>query len=268
MKFTFDHDLHFHSTRSVCCKDENMTPEAALSYAEKEGLTTICLTNHFWDDEIPTEADRYKIQNFENLMQAAPLPQKEGIRFLFGCETELDRDLVLGITKEKMEKMDFIVVPTTHFHMDTNVAPEDKDTAEKCAATWLNRLDAVLNMDLPFHKVGIAHLSCYLIARDDKKMHLEALSLIDETKMRALFKKAAKLGCGIELNRRDMACLPEEEEFILRPFRIAKEEGCKFYLASDSHTVKAFTLARATFESAIAKLNLTESDKFLLSVTF
>ena len=86
--------------------------------------------------------------------------------------------------------------------------------------------------------------------------------------MRALFKKAAKLGCGIELNRRDMACLPEEEEFVLRPFRIAKEEGCKFYLASDSHTVKAFTLARATFESAIEKLGLTESDKFLLSVPF
>ena len=265
MKFNFDHDLHFHSTPSVCCKDENQTPEAALSYAEKEGLSTICLTNHFWDDAIHTQAESYKIQNLANIMKGKNLPQKEGIRFLFGCETDLNRDLVLGITKEKMDLFDFIVVPTTHFHMDTNVAPEEKNTPEKCAETWLKRLDAVLNMDLPFHKVGIAHLSCRLIAKGNNQMRLDALRAIPEDKMRALFKKAAALGCGIELNRRDMTYLPEEENIILRPFRIAKEEGCKFYLASDSHTVKGFTLARAAFENAIEKLGLTENDKFLLS---
>ncbi len=265
MKFTFDHDLHIHSTLSVCCKDEGQTPEAILDYAEREGLKTVCLTNHFWDNGIPTLSNAYKIQNFENIMKALPLPQKEGIRFLFGCETDLNRNLVLGITKENMDLFDFILVPTTHFHMDTNVSPEDKDTAEKCAETWVKRFEAVLNMDLPFHKIGIPHLSCRLIAKNDPKMRLDTLRLIPEEKMRSLFRKAASLGCGIELNQKDLTYLPEEEDAILRPFRIAKEEGCKFYLGSDAHATAPLSGARSIFEKAIEKLSLTEDDKYLLS---
>lgn len=268
MKFTFDHDLHIHSTVSVCCKDENMTPEYILSYAVREGLDTVCLTNHLWDESIPTESKNYAIQNFENLKRALPLPQKEGVRFLFGCETDLNKNLTLGLSREKMDLFDFIVIPTTHFHMNTNVPPEKKCSAEACAASWVERLEAVLDMDLPFHKIGIPHLSCRLIAKGDNKMRLEALKLIDERKMRALFQKAAKLGCGIELNQKDMTYQPEEEDAILRPFRTAKEEGCKFYLASDSHTTEALKDTRKIFENAIEKLGLSESDKFLLSVTF
>ncbi len=268
MKYTFNHDLHIHSTVSVCCKDEDMTPEAILSYAEREGLDTVCLTNHLWDEDIPTESKNYALQNFENLEKALPLPQKDGIRFLFGCETDLNKNLTLGLSAEKMDLFDFIVVPTTHFHMNTNVPPEKKCSAEACAKTWLERLEAVLGMDLPFHKIGIPHLSCRLIAKNDYKMRLDTLRLIEEKKMRTLFQKAASLGCGIELNQKDMTYLPEEEDAILRPFRIAKEEGCKFYLASDSHATGALKDTRKIFEQAIKKLNLSESDKFQLSVPF
>lgn len=262
MKFTFDHDLHIHSTLSRCCYDEKQTPQAILSYAKKEGLKTICLTNHFWYEAIPTESSVYAEQNFPHVKSALPLPEEEGIRFLFGCETDLNRHGVPGITKEKCDDFDFVIVPITHFHMNTNVPPEEKDTPEACAASWEKRLRCVLDMDLPFHKIGLAHLACRLISKNDRAKQLSALNALDEEVLHSLFRKAAGLGCGIELNLKDMTFSPEEEETILRPFFIAKEEGCKFYLASDAHAVTAFPKMRPTFDAIIEKLSLTEEDKF------
>ena len=57
MKFTYDHDYHIHSTVSRCCRDENQTPEAILRYAEKNNFSSICLTNHFWDERVSSEAE-------------------------------------------------------------------------------------------------------------------------------------------------------------------------------------------------------------------
>ena len=48
MKFSYDHDLHIHSKISSCSSDPEQTNEAILAYAKKNGLTTICLTDHYW----------------------------------------------------------------------------------------------------------------------------------------------------------------------------------------------------------------------------
>ena len=53
--------------------------------------------------------------------------------------------------------------------------------------------------------------------------------------MRRLFAKAAQHGVGIELNSSDMNFLNEEESVVLRPCKIIKRCGCKFYLGSDAH---------------------------------
>ena len=37
---------------------------------------------------------------------------------MFGCEADLRADLTLGITEERMEKMDMFLISTTHLHMD------------------------------------------------------------------------------------------------------------------------------------------------------
>ncbi|MBR6552918.1 MAG: hypothetical protein IKT89_08795, partial [Clostridia bacterium] len=98
----------------------------------------------------------------------------------------------------------------------------------------MKRFEAVLGMDLPFHKIGIAHLTCGLIA-PNREEYLEVIELIDTDEMKRVFKKAAKLGVGIELNSADMKFNEKEADIILRPYRIAKECGCKFYLGSDAH---------------------------------
>ena len=181
---------------------------------------------------------------------------------MFGCETELNKDLTLGISKEKLGLFDFIIIPTTHFHMKgfTLTDEEAKDTSSRAKA-WIKRLDHVLGMDLPFQKTGLAHLTCSLIA-PTREEYLEVIGLLPDEELERLFTKAAELGVGIELNGDDMNFPSEEEDIILRPYKIAKKCGCKFYLGSDIHGHKKFAKIKPIFEKAIDLLGLTEDDKF------
>ena len=236
MEFKIDHDLHIHSYLSACSKDPEQTPELILRYAQHNGLRTICLTNHFWDDAVDGASEWYAPQHYQHLAQAKPLPQTEGVRFLFGCETELDMNLTLGLSPEKYDLFDFIIIPTTHMHFQGFTLSEaDSANAQTRAAAWLRRFDAVLHMDLPFYKVGLAHLTSTHVAFD-REARLKVLRALPEGELRRLFLRAAKLGVGIELNAGDMNCAPEEADTVLRIYRIAKSQGCKFYMGTDAHS--------------------------------
>ena len=265
MKFIIDHDFHIHSTLSSCCHDPELTPEAILKYAEESGLKSICLTNHYWDEAVEGVSSWYSRQNTPHVKRALPLPSRDGIDYIFGCETEMRQDLALGILAERFSEFDFVVIPTTHLHMDGFTYPKDfVDTPENRAELWVERLDHLLALDLPFHKIGIAHLACGLINQNSDGEYLRTLELIPEQKMTELFKRAAALGCGIEINRADMTFSHGGVDTVLRPFRIAKACGCKFYLGSDAHHRDDLYVSREIFERAVDLLSLTERDKFIL----
>lgn len=265
MKYIVDNDLHIHSHLSFCSNDPLQTNEAILNYAQENGLKTICLTNHFWDDVIPGAKEWYEKQNYAHISSALPLPKSNDVRFLFGCEADLDLNLTLGVSRDKFDLFDFIVISTTHFHHKGFTMSEvDTFSTDNRAAAWIRRLEAVLNMDLPFHKIGIAHLACYLIA-PSREEYLEVLSSLPEDELRRLFTKAARLGVGIELNATDMSFDKSEAAVVLRPFKIAKECGCKFYFGSDAHHPQAFKDSVKLFRRAIKLLHLTEDDKFIPS---
>ncbi|MBQ7821563.1 MAG: PHP domain-containing protein [Clostridia bacterium] len=264
MKYIVDNDLHIHSKLSLCSNDPEQTTERILKYAIDNGIKTICLADHFWDETVEGASDWYEKQNFAHISQAKPLPQAEGVRFLFGCETELNRFLTLGVSKERFDEFDFIVIPTTHFHMrGYTIYEEDAASLQGRVKAWYEHFEAVLNMDLPFHKVGIAHLVCSLMS--PKEGYVDMLKLLDESEMTRLFTKAAKLGVGIELNKSDMSFTDENAELVLRPFKIAKACGCKFYCGSDAHHPAGLDSAKAVFERAVDLLGLTEDDKFVIA---
>ncbi len=264
MKYQVDHDLHIHSGLSLCSNDPEQTNERILSYARENNFKTVCITDHFWDESVGGASEWYSSQNYAHLAKAKPLPQWDGINFLFGCETELRWDMTLGIS-ENIDKFDFIVIPTTHFHAGNfTMAPEDLKDSTTRAAAWVNKLDAVLEMNLPFHKIGIAHLTCGLIA-PTREEYLQVLSQIPENRMKILFEKAAQLGVGIELNAASaLTFSPDEADIVLRPYRIAKQAGCKFYCGSDAHHPEDFLHSKATFQRAVDLLELEEKDKFIL----
>ena len=145
------------------------------------------------------------------------------------------------------------------------ITEEDGKYLEKRAELWIKRLDALLNADIPFRKVGIAHLACSLMAKSSREDYLAVLDMLPEDELYRLFDKAAKLGVGIELNSGDMSFSDEEADKVLRMFRIAKKCGCKFYMGCDAHHPAGLMAAKAKFERAIDFLELTEDDKFHIS---
>jgi len=258
-----DHDLHIHSYLSPCAGEERYTQtlEGILRYAEKNGFGTICVTDHFWDETVPGARGMYEGQTYAHIASALPLPQSENVRFLFGCEAEMDRYNTIALAPEHYDWFDFIIIPTNHLHMSGFTCRGDEDAAER-AGLWCSRLDYVLEQDLPFHKIGIAHLTDTGIMAG--RGYLEALRLIPDEEYIRLFRKAARRGVGIELNFNWLDMDEDEMAIHLRPYRIAKEEGCKFYLGSDAHTPGRFARMKQNFEKITARLDLDDSRKFVV----
>ena len=117
MRYIVDHDLHIHTQLSLCSGHPEQTKETILNYGIENGLTTLCLTDHMWDSRVPGASGWYQQQPYERICQALPLPETDKVRYLFGCETDLDRYMTVGVSPEIMEKLDFIIIPTTHLHM-------------------------------------------------------------------------------------------------------------------------------------------------------
>lgn len=265
MRYIIDNDLHIHTNLSICSKDEKQTPLALLDYAKEQGLKTICVTDHYWDSAVKCNTAYnwwYEKQNFDHISQNLPLPSSDGIRFLFGCEADLDSDNLIGIPPERYADFDFIIVSTTHFHHMTGEKWTDA-TNKQLAGHWVERMKVILSSTLPFGKVGVAHPACPLINKKSRADYLETLDLINNDDLYDIFREASKKNLAIEINA-DMKFEDSEAESVLRMFRIAKECSCKFYLGSDAHSVGGFTNVKKVFDNVIDSLNLTEDDKFII----
>ena len=127
----------------------------------------------------------------------------------------------------------------------------------------VERLEEISHLPLPWHKVGIAHMTCSLIFSEGDP--LKVYRLVDEKRYRAVMRRFAQLGAGIELNA---SSFPpgwrDHEADVLRLYRIAKEESCTFYLASDAHHPAGLDLIPERMPTVIALLGLTKKDQFLL----
>lgn len=263
MRFIIDHDYHIHSRLSTCSKDPEQTAERILRYAKENRLRRVCVTDHFWDEKVGGASAWYEPQNFAHISSIRPLPKAEGVEFLFGCETDMDMNFRLGISPERFDEFDFIIIPTTHLQMvGFTISESDAQSNERRAALWVERMDRLLEQKLPFEKIGIAHSVCPLIRPKSREEYLEVLDLIPEDDAKRVYKRAAALGCGIEINYGDMCFKDEEAQRVLRLFYIAKDCGCKFYLGSDAHHPGTFDNVGRVFSRAIEMLALKERDKF------
>lgn len=262
MRYVIDHDYHIHSYLSSCSRDPEQTAERILSYAEENGLKNICITDHLWDSSVPGASKWYTPQNIEHVSEILPLPKSEKVNFYFGCETELDKHLTLGLAKESFDRFDFVIIPFTHLHMTGFTIDEERLNREGRINAYVSRVKAILSMDLPFHKIGIAHPTCSLIAKEAWQEHIAIIDSISDETFGEIFETAAQKGVGIELNFAIEKYEKEDLARILRPYRIAKEKGCKFYLGSDAHIPAELDRAHNRFEMIIDALELTEENKF------
>lgn len=258
MKFLIDHDYHIHTGLSSCSGDAEQNPTSILNYAKENGLKEVVITDHFWDSAVyKTDYEFYRPQTFEHIKKSLPLPQSDEVKMYFGGETEMDKNYVVGVSQKAIDQLDFLIIPTTHMHMDGFTVREGltlKDRAEE----YVTRLDKLLSYDLPFHKIGIAHLTCPLMARGENELHLSILDSIPDKTYLELYGKIAKLGAGFELNFLPYKYKKEELPRLMRPYELAKKAGCKFYLGSDNH----HHTSKNNFSSILSLIDLTEDDKF------
>ena len=268
MQYVVDHDYHIHSYISPCLSREaraEQTPEKILQCAREMGLSRIVITDHYWDEDVPTEGKWSKNmpKAYDLMSEVLPLPQAEGTRFYFGCEVEMDLNQVIGLAKGKYDRFDFIIVATTHMHTDGCALPEGELTFQERAELYVQRFQALLDADLPFEKVGLAHPTDPGIAPcEDLFAHLEVLDRIPDAVFENLFRQTAQKGMGVELNFWLNMYKAEDQVRVLRPYRIAKECGCKFYFGSDAHRPDNFNGTVENARDIIAALDLRESDKF------
>lgn len=261
--FPIDHDLHCHSFLSSCSSDPAMTPEAILDFARSHGYTVQCVTDHLWDKAVPGASGWYAPQDIDHVRQSLPLPQGDGVRMVFGCETEFCGGGKLGLLSANADVFDFIVIPPNHFHMKGFVRSDDVDTEEKAADLLATRLEEILLLDLPWRKVGIAHMTCGLTFREGDVARV--FSLVDEARYRRAMREFAARGAGIEINLSSFAPgWRDREEENLRLYLFAKEEGCRFYLASDAHHPQELAVVPDRAPEVISLLGLTDANLFRL----
>lgn len=253
-------DLHCHSSLSACCADKRMTPERILRHAVEAGYETICLTDHLWDSAVPGASGWYAPQNIEHVRAALPLPQVPSCHFYFGCETELPVNGVPALSREHFDLFDFVVIPVNHMHMAELVRAEGVDTPEKMAVNIENRLENLLEQNLPFRKIGLAHLTIGLMFREGKIA--DVMRAMNEARLLRIMKGYAAAGTGIELNATAFSEMTDRPDDILKIYRIAKEAGCRFYCSSDAHSVEALDGVPKNLPAVIQALGLTEADAY------
>lgn len=259
MSFPLNHDLHVHSMLSLCSRDPEQCAANVIRYAAENDYSAICLTDHYWQDDVPGPSDWYAKQNFAHVSQSLPLPDGGKTRVMFGCETDFCGAQKLGVTKGGCDKFDFVVIPPNHFHMENFTRDESINTAPQIARLLNERLIDLTKLDLPWHKIGIAHLTCSLTF--SKGDYTKVFPLLDEGELRRAFSFFAEHGTGIELND---SCFRTEwtvSEEGLRVYAIAKEEGCRFYRASDAHHPKELPIHDGV-RLAAERLGLTEDDLY------
>ena len=205
--------------------------------------------------------------DIEKAKEILPLPQSPMCRFLFGMEVDMDAEGNVGISREEYDTFDFLILAPSHVHIvEQYKTMHAGETVTEAHKRWYKeRIFGFLNMDLPYSKCGLAHFTTGLVCRTDP---IKVFELFSNEEYREIFGLVAKRGVGVELNigkkLHEYVREPDVLEQILRPYRIAREMGCKFYLGGDAHEPEAFAGRKALFEQLIDLLELTEEDKFPL----
>jgi len=258
--YQIDHNFHIHTHLSICSNDPEQEIDNIAKKCIELGYKDICITDHMFDDSFDHNIKFYKNQNFKHILIDLPYKKYDGINIHFGAECDLDKDGILGITKEQIEKCEFLIIPINHFHL--TIDPFMKLSDEERAKKYIERIKQVLNMDLPFKKIGLAHLTCSLIKSGNFRDHVKIYDLISDEELHRIFKKTKEKGLGIEINIHLFSYLENEYESILRIYRIALEEGNKFYLGGDEHHISDFERRYNENKKVVSMLGLKEKDKF------
>ncbi len=237
MKITTD--IHIHTSLSSCARREAVF-EKYVENAAKDGLTCLGFSDHLWDsDRIEGVSKWYAPQNLAHVLELKKkLPasrEMNGVKLLFGCETEFTHDGKLCLAEESFEHFDYVLVPHSHTHMQS-VVPREMIADHKLHAKYL--MDSFMRLVThPLAKkiVSVAHP---FVPGTQYLIYNEVQSLIPDSYLFEAFTAAQENGVAIEMNGSCLVYQSPNEiptcEYV-RIYSIAHACQCKFTYGSDSH---------------------------------
>jgi histidinol phosphatase-like PHP family hydrolase len=260
MAFQYLNDLHCHTVLSACCRDPRMTPENIAGFAKEQGYRELCFTDHTWSASVPGASNWYAPQTVEHVLKSLPLPSLADTRVCFGCEAEYLGGDVLSLTRQDLAQFSFVAIPVNHMHMKGFVRPEGIAGEETMASLVVKRLSQLSDLDLPWEKVGIAHLTCPLMYAEGDAA--DVVMQMDRDALKFIFQKLASRGAGIELNAHAFPNWKSRREAYLLPYRLARDAGCRFYCASDAHSFAELNGVSVVLPDIISALELTDEMQY------
>lgn len=231
-------DYHVHSHFSLCA-----TPEATLDnyieIARKEGITTIGIADHMWDETVPGASGWYQAQSIERGKELRnELSDQKEIKICFGCETEMEMHDKIGMSEEGASQLDFIIVPIGHFHMVGFTTPEHITDYAYMRKRLIERF---LKVAATPYVDGYAHPFVVLGCDDMQEM----LSGFTDKEYEECFRAAAETKKSVEIHSDYIhhALVKDEDGFnaeYRRYMTIAAECGCNFHFGTDAHHPNEF----------------------------
>ncbi|HHX64598.1 MAG TPA: hypothetical protein GX702_06885, partial [Chloroflexi bacterium] len=262
----YPYDTHVHTPYSPCGRktdDEGAylaAPERYFRRAQEMGLQAIIFTDHFVENPAaPGSVPFYSSCGPEMISdlraELARLEPPEDCRIYVGCETETMSTEWVGVSPEVSAALDFVLVPTTHYHLPgvpcpPSWAPEDvADHMLTMLASVVTRpwLDSVAH---PFAE------SEALIG--DLRAIYEAM---DRARLEDVLGLAAHHGVALEVNVSSLASknMPHYTEMYAEIVPLAKQMGVRFTCGSDAHDHRRLGITQAA-EEWIAAVGLTPDD--------
>jgi len=256
-----NHDVHIHTNLSSCSHDPAMDAAAVIERARRLGLTTVGFANHMWDSAVPGASDWYAPQDVDHVLSIREQVPADagGVRILIGCETEYCGGGKFGISPAAAERLDYVLIPHSHFHMKGFTVPEDLRDPADVAAELVRRFHEVVDSGLA---TGVAHP--FLTLGFEEGLD-GILARIPDEQFLDCFARAAEAEVSIELHAGMFPGRDGDEkrgftdETFLRIMSLAKRAGCSFHFTSDAHRLE--TIAEVLKLGPYAEeLGLTSED--------
>ncbi|MDD6309318.1 MAG: PHP domain-containing protein [Clostridia bacterium] len=253
------HDLHIHTHFSPCGSPA-ATPEAYIEAANACGVKVFGFCDHVWDTAVsPAPNGFYEGQDIEHIM-GLTLPKKSGCRFLRGCEADMNKKGVFGLSAEGAAKFDYVLATHSHSQHEAMIDSATRHDTKKLANALCNRFSQLIESSANQMITAIAHP---FFPSGNKDNFDEVLFRISDAKLEDLFADANYHNIALEINASAFKSYPLRSMHRSELFRIyetAVECGCKFVFGTDCHDPAEYAVLHERLRILVSLLDITEKN--------
>lgn len=234
-------DSHVHTYYSPCARKRDemglpvASPQRHLQRAAELGLRSIVFTDHFVEDPtLPGVVLFYKGSGramLRDLRQELDRLNTQGCEVFVGCETETMSTEWVGVSEAMARELDFVLVPTTHYHLPGVPQPESFSPRD-VAAHMLLMFEAVAS------KPWLDSVAHPFAESESTIGDLRAIyDCMDKSRLRDALGLAARNGVALEVNASSLSVpgLPNYPAVYREIVALAKSVGVRFTFGSDAH---------------------------------